>query len=284
MVGTLLLPLLTLTQTLDSTYDRRALWLGHGPGATGVVQGMGTQATSVGGGTFVPGTALFETATDRIRYESSASRAGFKRYTVFGGLQLAGMLATIAYYGGRHHPKWKPGFGIGLPVTTFAVGWVGQVHALRGEDHFRRAMWWYNREFPRTSADSARPPCSYDRCALRIRPRVSSRQLVQGAAEMPVGSADTQLERFAAAGDSARAHYDTYQSLRQSTRQGMRFARISLLGGAVLYAASRNKIVRNVSYGLLFLSYGAGHMSLYGAAQAETELDQAIWFYNRSLP
>jgi len=284
MVGTLLLPFLTLTQTLDSTYDRRALWLAHGPGATGVVQGMGAQAAPVGGGTFVPGTDLFESATDRIRSEYSASRTGFKRFTVFGGLQLAGMLATMSYYGGRHHPKWKPGFGIGLPVATFAVGWVGQVHATRGEDHLRRAMWWYNREFPRAIADSARANCSYDRCALRIRPQVWSQQLVQGVAEMPVGSADSQLELFAAAGDSARAHYHTYQSLTQSTRQGMRFARIALLGGAVLYPASRNKIVRGVSYGLLFLSYGAGHMSLYGAAQAESELDQAIWFYNRSLP
>ncbi len=284
MVGTLLLPLLTLTQTLDSTYDRRALWLAHGPGATGVVQGMGTQAASVGGGTFVPGTDLFETATDRIRSEYGASRAGFKRFTVFGGLQIAGMLATMSYYGGRHHPKWKPGFGIGLPVATFAVGWVGQANAFRGEDHFRRAMWWYNREFPRSFADSARANCSYDRCALRLRPRVSSHQLVQGVAEMPVGSADSQLELFAAAGDSARAHYDKYRSITESTRQGMRFGRISLLGAAVLYAASRNKVVRGFSYGLLFLSYGAGHMSVYGAAQAESELDQAIWFYNRSLP
>ncbi|PYP54986.1 MAG: hypothetical protein DMD40_14930 [Gemmatimonadetes bacterium] len=251
MVGTLFLPLLTLTQTLDSTYDRRALWLAHGPGATGVVQGMGTQAASVGGGTFIPGTDLFETATDRIRSEYGASRAGFKRFTVFGGLQIAGMLATMSYYGGRHHPKWKPGFGIGLPVATFAVGWVGQANAIRGEDHLRRAMWWYNREFPRSVTDSARANCSYDRCALRIRPRVSSHQLVQGVAELPVGSADSQLELFAA---------------------------------AVLYAASRNKVVRGFSYGLLVLSYGAGHSTVYGAAQAESELDQAIWFYNRSLP
>jgi hypothetical protein len=284
MVGTFLLPLLTLTQTLDSTYDRRALWLAHGPGLTGVVQGMGAQAAPVGGGTFVPGTDLFETATDRIRNESRASRAGFKRFTVFGGLQLAGMLVTVTYYGGRHRPKWKPGFGIGLPIATFAVGWVGQVHATRGEDHLRRAMWWYNREFPRTFADSARANCSYDRCALRIRPRVSSRQLVQGVAEMPVGSADAQLELFAAAGDSARAHYDRYRSITESTRRAMRVGRISLLGAGVLYAASHNKVVRGFSSGLLVLSYAAGHSTVYTGAQAESELDQAIWFYNRSLP
>jgi hypothetical protein len=284
MVGSLLLPLLTLTQTLDSTYDRRALWLGHGPGATGVVQGMGTQATSVGGGTFVPSTDLFETATDRIRHESRASRAGFKRFTVFGGLQLAGMIATMSYYGGRHRPKWRPGVGIGLPVATFAVGWLGQVNASRGEDHFRRAMWWYNREFPRTFADSACANCSYDRCALRIRPRVSSRQLVQGVAEMPVGSVDAQLELFAAAGDSGRAHYDRYRSITESTRRAMRVGRISLLGAVVLYAATHNKVVRGFSSGLLVLSYAAGHSTVYTGAQAESELDQAIWFYNRSLP
>jgi len=283
MIGTLLLPLLTLTQTLDSTYDRRALWLAHGPGATGVVQGMGRQAASVGGGTFVPGTDLFETATDRIRHEYGASRAAFKRFTVFGGLYIAGALATMSYYGGRHHPKWKPGWGIGLPVATFAAALAGQANATRGDDRLRRAMWWYNREFPRTTADSV-ASCSYDRCALRVRRRVWSGHLVQGVSEMPVGSLDSQLDLFATADDSARAHYDKYRSITESNRHATRFARIALLGAGVLYAASRNKVARGFSYGLLFLSYGAGHMTVYGGAQAESELDQAIWFYNRTLP
>ncbi len=281
MVGTLLLPLFTLTQTLDSTYDRRALWLAHGPGMTGVVQGI--QASPVGGGTFAPGTDLFETASDRIRYEYGASRAAFKRFTVFGGLYIAGALATTSYYGGRHHPKWKPGLGIGLPVATFAAAWAGQAYATRGDDRLRRAMWWYNREFPRTTADSG-ASCSYDRCALRVRRRAWSGQLVQGVSEMPVGSLDSQLDLFAAAGDSARAHYDKYRSITESNRHATRFARIALLGAGVLYAASRNKVARGFSYGLLFLSYGAGHMTVYGGAQAESELDQAIWFYNRTLP
>jgi len=283
MIGTLLLPLLTLTQTLDSTYDRRALWLAHGPGMTGVVQGMGPQAASVGGGTFVPGTDLFETATDRIRYEYGASRAAFERFTVFGGLYIAGALATMSYYGGRHHPKWEPGLGIGLPVATFAAAWAGQANATRGDDRLRRALWWYNRDFPRTTADSV-ASCSYDRCALRVRSRVWSGQLVQGVSEMPIGSLDSQLDLFAAAGDSARAHYDRYRSLTEGNRQATRFARIALLGAGVLYAASRNKVARGFSYGLLFLSYGAGHMTVYGGAQADSELDQAIWFYNRTLP
>jgi len=281
MIGTLLLPLLTLIQTLDSTYDRRALWLAHGPGMTGVVQGI--QASPVGGGFFVVGADVLETAPDRIRYEYGASRAAFKRFTAFGGLYIAGALATMSYYGGRHHPKWKPGWGIGLPVAAFAAAWAGQAYATRGDDRLRRAMWWYNREFPRTTADSG-ASCSYDRCALRIRPRVSSHQLVQGVAEMPVGSADSQLELFAAAGDSARAHYDKYRSIAESNRHATRFARIALLGAGVLYAASRNKVARGFSYGLLFLSYGAGHMTVYGGAQADSELDQAIWFYNRTLP
>ncbi len=279
MIGTLLLPLLTLTQTLDSTYDRRALWLTHGPGMTGVVQGI--QASPVGGGFFVVGADLLETAPDRIRLEYRASRAAFKRYTVFGGLQIAGMLATIAYYGGRHHPKWKPGWGIGLPVATFAVGWAGQVNATGGEDHLRRAMWWYNREFPRATSDSG---CSYDGCAIRVQRRMGSDQLAQGVSEMPVGALDSQLQRFAAAGDSARAHYETFQALSRSERRVKRVFFGALLGAGLLYVASDKKIARDASQGLLLVAYGVGHLSLYGSATAERELDQAIWFYNRTRP
>src|SRR4029077_6023281 len=32
------------------------------------------------------------------------------------------------------------------------------------------------------------------------------------------------------------------------------------------------------------LSYGAGHMTVYGIAQAESELDQAIWFHTEPFP
>jgi len=227
---------------------------------------------------------MLETATDRIRHEYRASRAAFKRFTVFGGLYIGGALATMAYYGGRHHPKWKPGWGIGLPVATFAVAWAGQANATGGEDHLRRAMWWYNREFPRAVADFERANCSYDRCALRVRRRLSSDHFVQGVSEVPVGSLDSQLELFAAAGDSARAHYDTYRLVTENNRQSRRFARVALLGAGVLYVASHNKIARSFSFGLLLLSYGAGHMAVYGVASADSELDQAIWFYNRTLP
>jgi len=260
MIGTLLLPLLTLTQTLDSTYDRRALWLAHGPGMTGVVQGI--QASPVGGGFFVVGADVLETAPDRIRLEYRASRAAFKRYTVFGGLQIAGMLATIAYYGGRHHPKRKPGWGIGLPVATFAVGWAGQVNA-------------------RATSDSG---CSYDGCAIRVQRRMGSDQLAQGVSEMPVGALDSQLQRFAAAGDSARAHYETFQALSRSERRVKRVFFGALLGAGLLYVASDKKIARDASQGLLLVAYGVGHLSLYGSATAERELDQAIWFYNRTRP
>src|SRR5205809_530907 len=179
MIGTLLLPLLMLTQTLDSTYDRRALWLTHGPGMTGVVQGI--QASPVGGGFFVVGADLLGTAPDRIRLEYRASRAAFKRYTGFGGL-------------------------------------------------------------------------------------------------------DSQLQRFTAAGDSARAHYETFQALSRSERRVKRVFFGALLGAGLLYVASDKKIARDASQGLLLVAYGVGHLSLYGRATAERELDQAIWFYNRTRP
>jgi len=282
MVGTLLLPFLTLTQTLDSTYDRRALWLAHGPGATGVVQGMGTQATSLGAGRSCraptcsrPRPTEFVPSTARRAPDSSVTPCS-------AGCNSRGCLRPCPITEVATIPSGS-GIRNRLPVATFAVGWVGQVHATRGEDHLRRAMWWYNREFPRTVADSSRANCSYDRCALRIRPRVSSRQLVQGVAEMPLAR---RIRRSSCSRRRVTVPARTTTHISRSHRAPGRGCvspdRVAGWGRTLRREPQQNRPWRFVWPAVL--SYGAGHMSLYGAAQAERELDQAIWFYNRSLP
>lgn len=39
MIAAIAFSIVTLTQ-VDSSYDRRALWLSHGPGSTGIVEGL----------------------------------------------------------------------------------------------------------------------------------------------------------------------------------------------------------------------------------------------------
>lgn len=278
MPSTLLLPLLLLTQALDSTYDRRALRLSYGPGSTGIVQGV--EALGVGGGFFVPGTELLATARDSIRREYHASRAAFKRFTVLGGLSLAGVLATVGYYGKRRD-NWQPGWGIGLPVATIALGWAAGSNAAGGEDHLRRAIWRYNRDFPRTFVfDST---CSYDSCALRVRPGVWSTRLVRGQTESPLGRVEAQQDLFAAAGDSTLVHYQAFLDASRSNRAARRVALVSYLSAAALFAASDRKVARGFAWGFLVVGYAAGHSTVYGEARAASELDMAIWFYNRSL-
>lgn len=280
MATALILSLVALTQAPDSAYDRWALRLGYGPGSTGVVQGM--QAEGVGGGTFIPRVDLLAAATDRVRNHYSASRKSFTRYTILGGLSIVGAIATIAYYGSRDD-DWSPAPGIGLPVATFAVGWAGHASATNGGDHLRRAIWLYNRRFAR-SPDERMSDCPYDRCAVRVSSGVWSTQLVRGASDEPIGPVNSQHELFGAAGDSARIHYEAFRDLQTDTRTAGWVGLGAYLGAAVLFAASRTKVARGVAFGLMFVGYAAGHGSVYASAAAETELEQAIWFYNGALP
>jgi hypothetical protein len=280
MALVLILSVIVIAQTPDSTYDRGALRLTSGPGSTGIVQGI--QARPVGGGTFVPGVDLLATANDSIRRHYYASRAANKRYAVLGGVFIGASLATMLYYGNLHD-DWKPGWGVGLPAFTIAVGWAGAANASGGEDHLRRAIWLYNRDLPRDAA--AGRDCPYDRCALRVQPRASSARLVQGMNDAPIGPLEAHSTLFAAAGDSARMHYEAFRRFTKSTRTARRIGLGAYLGAATLFVAGgRNKWSRGFGYAFLVLGYAAGHGSVYGQAHAQSELDEAIWHYNRTLP
>jgi hypothetical protein len=284
MVAAVLLSTLALTQ-IDSSYDRLALWLSHGPGSTGVVQGR--TGPLVGGGTFSPGTGLLKNSSDSVvRREYRASRSAFTRYTVLGGAAMAAELAAVIYYFGKnpHPPNWRAEWGIGLPVATLALGWAAQANAAGGDDHLRRALWLYNRQFQRTAAYVSPADCTYDRCALRVRPTAGSWRIVRGVNEISLGRVEAQHELFAAADDSARVHYEAFQAWASMNARARRFGLVAALAAGALYAASDKNVARDASGVLLVLAFIAGHSVVYGAARAESELDQAIWFYNRTLP
>jgi hypothetical protein len=278
MLGLLLGAAVVLVQTPESTYERMALRLVHGPGATGVVQGI--QSSPVGGGSFVPGVNLLATADTSVAHLYQDSRAAFQRFSVYGGLSIAGLLATVVFYSRLHH-NWEPGWGVGLPVATLGFGWAGAANAAHGEDRLRQAIWLYNRRFLRTPADTA--ACSYDRCALRIQPHPWSTHLVQGVDDRPLGGLDSRRDLFALAGDSARVHYDAYRALANRTHAARLVGVASYVASAALLLGSKNKVAHGFGVGFLVLGYATAHGTVYSTAAARSELDQAIWFYNRTL-
>src|ERR1043165_1172817 len=281
MVGALGLSLLALVQARDSAYDRYALRLEHGPGSTGVVRGI--HAEPVGGGIFVPKVDLFATADDSVRRQYIASRASFKRYTVLGGLEIAGVVGTMVYYSNHLHQDWNAPIGIGLPVATIAVGGAGAASATGGDDPLRRAIWLYNRHFQRTPA-SATADCPYSRCALRVQPGAWSSQIVRGAAGAPVGSLGARVDLLAAANDSAKRHYEAFRAAYARAHVARHFGLAAYLTAGALFAITQNKVAHGFGIGFLVLGFAAAHGSVYTTAQAESELDRAVWFYNGSLP
>lgn len=281
MPGALFLSLLILTQTPDSSYDRYALRLVYGPGSTGVVRGI--EAEPVGGGIFVPSVDLLATAPDSVRREYNASRVSFKRYTFLGGLSIAGVLGTMVYYGGHLRRDWHAPMGIGLPVATVVVWWAASASATNGEDRLRRAIWLYNEHFQRAAGPGG-PDCTYDRCALRVRPGVWSTQIVRGADGVPIGGFDSRLDLLAAANDSARRHYDAFRAAYGRAHVARRIGLGAYLTAGALFAATQNKVAHGFAVGFLVVGFAAAHGSVYATANAASQLDHAIWFYNRALP
>lgn len=66
-------------------------------------------------------------------------------------------------------------------------------------------------------------------------------------------------------------------------RAAQRVGLAAYLAAGVLYAATDSKVGRGFALGFAIVGYGAAHLSQYGAAGAATQLDLAIWHYNREL-
>jgi hypothetical protein len=278
-----LLPAAAAAQARGCDYDRCALWIVHGMGSTGIVQGM--EPRPAGFGTFVPRADLLAAADSPVRRHYEASRRDYRRYTVLGGVAFAALLGTVLYYLPEEEREWRPVAGVGLPLAAVAFSIPARVSNARAEDRLRQAIWLYNRALAADSGAVA-SGCPYDRCALRLQVRPWSDRVVRGSGAVPVGGAGSApvAALFAGAGDSARVHYETFRTLSRRGSRGESIGLAAGLAGLVLYAASDSKTARGVAVGLLGVGYAAGHTSSYGLADAETHLERAIWFYNRTLP
>jgi hypothetical protein len=130
--------------------------------------------------------------------------------------------------------------------------------------------------------------CPYERCALRLQASLFSERIVQGASATPVarlGLFAPSIPPLAAAGDSARAHYQTFQTLQN------RGGAFSVAAGAAAVAvtvilASHTRSGDNpptVTWWIAGAGIGFGLVGGIHARLAREQLYRAMWFYNGSL-
>ncbi len=136
------------------------------------------------------------------------------------------------------------------------------------------------------SAQTARDSCSWEDCALRVRARgwFSPAKVVRGIDGVTVARfdrADTLRTLFGVS-DSARAHYDLFAA------SDRRADALSGIGGALLLASVIVGVTDDDpdspwAFGLSFAGLGLSLLAVRPRSRSSTELETAIWWYNRSL-
>ena len=131
-------------------------------------------------------------------------------------------------------------------------------------------------------------PCSFDRCALRVRHTLWSDQVVRGSDGTVVARLGTfapYIDVLASAGDSARQHYRSFRSTHNA-------GNALLLIGSVLAVVTVVRMWDNIG---TFEDLNASEWFLFGSSLAfgvaggitirigREHLQQSIWHYNRSL-
>ena len=131
-------------------------------------------------------------------------------------------------------------------------------------------------------------PCTFDRCALRVRHTFWSDQVVRGADGTLVARLGTfapTIDVLASAGDSAQRHYRAFRSTHTT-------GNLLLLISGVLGVIATVKMVESAN---TFEDLNADEWFLLGSSLAfgvaggitiragREHLQQSIWHYNRSL-
>lgn len=126
--------------------------------------------------------------------------------------------------------------------------------------------------------------CVYVRCALSIQqhpPRV-----VQGVAATPVanfGFFAPRIDVLTTSGDSARVHYEAF---RGAYNRAAVFKFVGLAAGVsgLIVFASNPRANHTTGLGIALVAVPTGLVSIALAARAQSQLEQSIGFYNRTLP
>lgn len=134
-------------QAATCSYDTCALRLQH-RSVLGVRVVQGASAVKAdGNGIFSRRIPVFESRSDSVHYHYTEYRSHATRAGVLG---ILGMIALSAgetlYYQKAHDDR---ALMVSLISGGAIVGIVAGINRARSEDHVQRAIWLYNREFPR---------------------------------------------------------------------------------------------------------------------------------------
>ena len=126
--------------------------------------------------------------------------------------------------------------------------------------------------------------CTWDTCALRLRPALFGRQIVRGQESIKVagvGFIAGPIGLFRDAPDSVRVHYDAF-------RRGHNTAAALVLAGLTGLIASTAVFANDgddgLAAGLLVASFGFTVAGIVVSMRAEDHLSRTLWWFNRGLP
>lgn len=134
-------------QVATCSYDTCALRFQH-RGVLGVRVVQGASAVKAdGNGIFSRRIPAFESRSDSVHYHYAEYRSHATRAGVLGILGSIALSTGEALY--YHAPHDNRPLMISLISGGAIVGIVAGINRARSQDHVQRAIWLYNREFPR---------------------------------------------------------------------------------------------------------------------------------------
>jgi len=127
--------------------------------------------------------------------------------------------------------------------------------------------------------------CTYERCALRLKFRLFSTQVVQGVEAAPVarlGLFAPHIAPLETSADPVQLHYRSFRQHRNASGVLQLLSAAAATAAAFVYSSD---VHRNGGTALGILLVGTGFTIAGGinAQRSADELQQAIWLYNHSL-
>ncbi len=133
------------------------------------------------------------------------------------------------------------------------------------------------------SAMAQAADCTYETCALRVKHRFFSQEIVRGAEEAKVatlGIIAPRIALLAERSDSAQVYYHSFRSA-HNTRLWLALGAAASLAGS--FVASQND-EDGIAIGLLAVGVGFTTGGAILSVKSRDHLSAAIWWYNRELP
>jgi hypothetical protein len=142
------------------------------------------------------------------------------------------------------------------------------------------ALWNLSAVAPAVGQDTT---CTYDRCALGVHHGPWRSGIVRGSQRAMiarVGLLAPPLTLLASRTDSAGTHYRAFRAAYNTGFWFQLVGAVSLVASTVVVQADGDDVLVGATF---FVALGFGIWGSERRRHARNELDQAIWWYNRSL-